>query len=205
MNPLKKLLILLTFFANLAMSSDMRESAIEERTKPMGSICLKGDGCGISSAGPGYKVNPLAAMTGAPVEVSSNKIALSEGPVHEVKMLNSGADGIMVFEPAVIKISKGDTVNFVATDMSHNSASLDGMIPAGADSWNGALSQDISITFTEEGVYVYQCTPHAMMAMVGVIQVGDAVNLDAVKAEASQKKSIFVSNTDRLDEYLSQL
>ena len=205
MNPLKKLLILLTFFVSLVMSSDMRESAIEERTKPMGSICLKGEGCGISSAGPGYKVNPLAAMTGAPVEVSSNKIALSEGPVHEVKMLNSGADGIMVFEPAVIKISKGDTVNFVATDMSHNSASLDGMIPAGADSWNGALSQDISITFTEEGVYVYQCTPHAMMAMVGVIQVGDAVNLDTVKAEASQKKSIFVSNTDRLDEYLSQL
>ncbi len=205
MTSLKKLLIMSIFFASLAMSSDMRESAIEERTKPMGSICLKGDGCGISSAGPGYKVNPLAAMTGAPVEVSSNKIALSEGPVHEVKMLNSGADGIMVFEPAVIKISKGDTVNFVATDMSHNSASLDGMIPAGANSWNGALSQDISITFTEEGVYVYQCTPHAMMAMVGVIQVGDAVNLDAVKAEASQKKSIFVSNTDRLDEYLSQL
>ena len=205
MSLIKKLIILSTFFASLAMSSDMRESAIEERTKPAGSICLKGDGCGISSAGPGYKVNPLAAMTGAPVEVSSNKIALSEGPVHEVKMLNSGADGIMVFEPAVIKISKGDTVNFVATDMSHNSASLDGMIPAGADSWNGALSQDISITFTEEGVYVYQCTPHAMMAMVGVIQVGDAVNLDAVKAEASQKKSIFVSNTDRLDEYLSRL
>ena len=205
MSVSKKILILLTFFVSFAMSSDMRESAIEERTKPMGSVCLKGDGCGISSAGPGYKVNPLAAMTGAPVEVSSNKIALSEGPVHEVKMLNSGADGIMVFEPAVIKISKGDTVNFVATDMSHNSASLDGMIPAGADSWNGALSQDISITFTEEGVYVYQCTPHAMMAMVGVIQVGDAVNLDAVKAEASQKKSIFVSNTDRLDEYLSQL
>ena len=205
MSLTRKLIILSTFFASLAMSSDMRESAIEERTKPMGSICLKGDGCGISSAGPGYKVNPLAAMTGAPVEVSSNKIALSEGPVHEVKMLNSGADGIMVFEPAVIKISKGDTVNFVATDMSHNSASLDGMIPAGADSWNGALSQDISITFTEEGVYVYQCTPHAMMAMVGVIQVGDAVNLDTVKAEASQKKSIFVSNTDRLDEYLSQL
>ena len=205
MTSLKKLLIMSIFFASLAMSSDMRESAIEERTKPMGSICLKGDGCGISSAGPGYKVNPLAAMTGAPVEVSSNKIALSEGPVHEVKMLNSGADGIMVFEPAVIKISKGDTVNFVATDMSHNSASLDGMIPAGADSWNGALSQDISITFTEEGVYVYQCTPHAMMAMVGVIQVGEAINLDAVKAEASQKKSIFVSNTDRLDEYLSQL
>ena len=197
-------LILLACFTALVSSSDMRESAIEERTKPMGSICLKGDGCGISSAGPGYKVNPLASMA-APSEITSNKIALSEGPEHEVKMLNSGADGIMVFEPAVIKISKGDTINFRAVDMSHNSASLEGMIPDGAESWNGALSQDISITFTEEGVYVYQCTPHAMMAMVGVIQVGDAVNLDSVKSQASQTKSVFISNTDRLDDYLSRL
>ncbi len=90
----KKIIILIVFFAGFASSSDMRESAIEERTKPAGSICLKGDGCGISSAGPGYKVNPLAAITGTPVEVSSNKIALSEGPEHEVKMLNSGADGV---------------------------------------------------------------------------------------------------------------
>ena len=108
MSVLSKFLILTTLFSTFAISSDMRESAIEERTKPMGSICLKGDGCGISSAGPGYKVNPLAVMTGAPAEVSSNKVALSEGPEHEVKMLNSGADGIMVFEPAVIKISKGE-------------------------------------------------------------------------------------------------
>ena len=205
MSLTKKLIILSTFFAGLAMSSDMRESAIEERTKPMGSICLKGDGCGISSAGPGYKVNPLAAMTDAPVEVSSNKIALSEGPVHEVKMLNSGADGIMVFEPAVIKISKGDTVNFVATDMSHNSASLDGMIPAGADSWNGALSQDISITFTEEGVYVYQCTPHLVMAMVGLIQVGEATNMAEIKANLGGFEALIALNQDRLGKYFSQL
>ena len=146
MSVLSKFLILIAFFSTFSVSSDMRESAIEERTKPMGSICLKGDGCGISSAGPGYKVNPLAVMTGAPAEASSNKVALSEGPDYEVKMLNSGADGIMVFEPAVIKISKGDTVNFRAVDMSHNSASLDGMIPAGAESWNGALSEDISLS-----------------------------------------------------------
>ena len=80
MSLTRKLIILSTFFASLAMSSDMRESAIEERTKPMGSICLKGDGCGISSAGPGYKVNPLAAMTGAPVEVSSCLLYTSPSP-----------------------------------------------------------------------------------------------------------------------------
>ena len=44
-----------------------------------------------------------------------------------------------------------------------------------------------------------------MMAMVGVIQVGDAVNLDEVKSAASQIKSTFVMNQERLDDYLSRL
>ena len=34
---------------------------------------------------------------------------------HEVKMLNNGAGGMMIFEPAVLKASVGDTVKFVAT------------------------------------------------------------------------------------------
>ena len=44
-------LILLACFTALVSSSDMRESAIEERTKPMGSICLKGDGCDLLCQG----------------------------------------------------------------------------------------------------------------------------------------------------------
>ena len=88
---------------------------------------------------------------------------------HIVKMLNSGKDGMMVFEPAVISINLGDTVKFEATDMAHNSASVPGMIPAGAKPWMGKMSQDISVTFDKEGVYVYECTPHKMMAMIGVI------------------------------------
>ena len=51
---------------------------------------------------------------------------------HQVKMLNSGSDGYMVFEPAVLSIQLGDSVTFVATDMLHNSASIAGMIPEGA-------------------------------------------------------------------------
>ena len=125
---------------------------------------------------------------------------------HEVKMLNNGSDGFMVFEPAVLSIEVGDTVNFVATDMAHNSASIEGMIPAGAASWTGLNSSDISVTFDKEGVYAYQCTPHAMMAMVGVINVGQGkANLAAVKAAAVSKKASFVTNQDRLDGYLAQL
>jgi len=125
---------------------------------------------------------------------------------YEVKMLNQGSEGYMVFEPSVLKIKKGDTVTFKATDAAHNSASIKGMIPSGAEDWNGKLSQDISVTFNVEGVYGYQCTPHMMMAMVGIIEVGgNQSNLESVKAAAQKIKSAFVMNQERLDEYLSQL
>ena len=123
----------------------------------------------------------------------------------DVKMLNQGQDGVMVFEPSLLKINIGDTVTFKATDAAHNSASIPGMIPNGASSWNGELSRDISVTFDVPGIYGYQCTPHAMMAMVGVIQVdNNTENLDAVKIAASTFKTTFVMNQSRLDDLLSE-
>ena len=68
----------------------------------------------------------------APMAVK--KVELSEGSEHTVKMLNSGEGGQMIFEPAVLKVSVGDTIHFKASDMSHNSASVDGMLPDGAES-----------------------------------------------------------------------
>ena len=125
---------------------------------------------------------------------------------YEVKMLNQGSEGYMVFEPSVLKIKKGDSVTFVPTDAAHNSASIEGMIPSGASKWNGKLSQNITVTFDVEGLYGYQCTPHAMMAMVGMIQVGEnKSNLESVKAAAQKIKTTFVMNQGRLDNYLSQL
>ena len=133
------------------------------------------------------------------------KVELSEGSEHIVKMLNSGEGGQMIFEPAVIKVSVGDTIHFKATDAAHNSASIEGMVPDGAKSWAGALSQDISVVMDIEGVYVYQCDPHVMMAMIGVIQVGEATNMDDIKAATNTLKSSFVMNAERIDTYLSQL
>ena len=125
---------------------------------------------------------------------------------HKVQMLNSGAEGYMVFEPSVLTIEPGDSVTFVATDPAHNSASIEGMIPNGAAQWSGKLSEDVTVTFDKAGVYVYQCTPHAMMAMVGVINVGNSKeNLKIVKAAAAVKKNSFVTNKERLDIYLSLL
>lgn len=102
---------------------------------------------------------------------------------HQVKMLNKGSDGSrMVFEPLVVKAAPGDTVTFVPTDKSHNSMSMKNGLPEGAEAWNGKMNQEITVTVTAEGVYMYQCTPHLGMGMIGAIVVGEPVNLDAAKA-----------------------
>ncbi|RPG35716.1 MAG: pseudoazurin [Gammaproteobacteria bacterium TMED225] len=137
--------------------------------------------------------------------VEVQKIELSQGSEHTIKMLNSGEGGQMIFEPAVIKVSKGDTIHFKAIDMSHNSATIDGMMPESAEAWSGQLNNDISVTLEEEGVYVYQCDPHVMMAMIGVIQVGEAVNISQIREASNKLKSSFVMNSNRIDQYLDQL
>jgi pseudoazurin len=159
-------------------------------------VCLEGQACGAS-----VSASVSESASAAPIK----KVELSEGSEHIVKMLNSGEGGQMIFEPAVLKVSLGDTIHFKATDAAHNSVSMDGMIPSGASNWASNLSQDISVVPDREGVYVYQCDPHVMMAMIGVIQVGEAVNIEEIKVAAGNKKSSFMMNSDRLDNYLSQL
>ena len=192
----------LVFFSSLFVISASgqlsAESTVWSRTAPIGEVCVEGDPC----------ADELVMVASAPapsVQGGGAKVSLSEGSEHEVKMLNMSSAGSMVFEPPVLKVSVGDTIHFKSVDLSHNSASIAGMIPDGASSWSGGMNQDISVTLDTEGVYVYQCDPHAMMAMVGVIQVGNPVNLEAVKSQAGSKKAGFVMNQSRLDEYLSQL
>ena len=100
----------------------------------------------------------------------------------EVHMLNKGADGTMVFEPALIEIAPGDTVTFLATDKGHNAESIKEMMPAGAEPFKGAMGKEVSVTFTEEGVYGIKCAPHLGMGMVAAVVVGAPPNLEAAKA-----------------------
>lgn len=122
---------------------------------------------------------------------------------HQVKMLNNGKDGIMVFEPGFIKAAKGDTVKFIKTDAAHNSTSF--FAPKGAKGWKGQMDEEIVVKLDEEGVYMYQCDPHKSMAMVGVIQVGKATNLDEAKKETATYSKSLAMNKDRLTKYLDQV
>jgi pseudoazurin len=100
----------------------------------------------------------------------------------DVKLLNKGADGIMVFEPALVRIAPGDTVRFVATDKGHNVESMPGMLPDGVPPFTGTMNEDVSVTFDKPGVYGVRCKPHYTMGMVALIVVGDPVNEDPAKA-----------------------
>ena len=199
-NSNKILLLIFMLSTPLIWSGDKYNARVEANISMPQQICLEGENCGQSAP---EMATPMTTTTQQ--IVASDKIKLSEGSEHEIKMLNMGTDGAMVFEPAVIKVSVGDTIHFRATDAAHNSVSVEGMIPAGAASWASQLSQDFSITLDTEGIYVYQCDPHLVMAMIGVIQVGDAVNQAEILSASQNYKSKLVMNSERLDKYLSKL
>lgn len=199
-NSNKILLLIFMLSTPLIWSGDKYNARVEANISMPQQVCLEGENCGQSAP---EMATPMTTTTQQ--IVASDKIKLSEGSEHEIKMLNMGTDGAMVFEPAVIKVSVGDTIHFKATDAAHNSVSVEGMIPAGAASWASQLSQDFSITLDTEGIYVYQCDPHLIMAMIGVIQVGDAVNQAEILSASQNYKSKLVMNSERLDKYLSKL
>lgn len=122
---------------------------------------------------------------------------------HTVKMLNFGKDGSMVFEPAYVKAEIGDTITFVPQNSSHNVQSF--AIPEGAAPWKSKLDEEYKVTVEKEGIYLYYCPPHLMMAMIGVVQVGAPANLDAVKEKAAKLRSKLVMKKERLDTYLGQV
>jgi pseudoazurin len=94
----------------------------------------------------------------------------------EVKMLDKGAEGAMVFEPALVKIEPGDTVKFRAVNKGHNVETIKGMLPEGAKPFTGKINEELAITFDKPGVYGVKCLPHYGMGMVGLIVVGTPAN-----------------------------
>ncbi len=112
---------------------------------------------------------------------------------HQVQMLNKSANGVMVFEPNYIEAAPGDTVTFVPTDKGHDAASIDGMIPEGAQPFKGEISKPVTVTVDKEGVYGVKCVPHYGMGMVALIVVGKATNLEEAKKvkQPGKAKAVF--------------
>lgn len=108
---------------------------------------------------------------------------------HVVEMLNKGTDGPMAFEPSFLKIAPGDSIRFVATDKGHNVLSIEGMEPQGATPFQGKMNEEVTVTFDKPGVYGFECKPHYGMGMVGLVVVGDPVNLGEAQAVPQKGKA----------------
>jgi len=120
----------------------------------------------------------LAAMTLGIAAIFAANAGAAE---FEVKMLNKGEKGVMVFEPNFVRAAPGDTIRFVPADKGHSAETIKGMIPDGAEPFKGKINEEVTVTLTKEGVYGVKCAPHYGMGMVALIEVGAPANADAAK------------------------
>ena len=84
------------------------------------------------------------------------------------------------FVSDIVYIQPGDSVAWINMT-SHNSVSIEGMIPEGAEAWRSDMGDNYQLTLDIEGVYAYVCEPHLGFGMVGLIVVGEPVNLKKIR------------------------
>ena len=108
--------------------------------------------------------------------VLSNAIA----ETFTIEMLNKLGKERMVYSEKVISINTNDEIFWKSKDKGHN-VELIGM-PTGAKKYKSKISKDASYKFEKPGIYLYQCTPHKAMGMIGLVVVdNDKSNLDKIK------------------------
>ena len=99
---------------------------------------------------------------------------------HQIDMLNKLGKERMVFSKKVISVDVNDDVLWKSVNKGHNVEFI-GM-PEGVKKYKSKISKDANYKFEKPGIYVYQCTPHKAMGMIGIVVVGnDKSNIDAIK------------------------
>ena len=95
--------------------------------------------------------------------------------------------GATYFNTMHLFVKPGDTVKW--TNMTiHDTQSMEGLIPEGAEHWKSNIGQELAITVDAEGVYIYKCNPHYANGMVAAIIVGEANNMDQIEANAKGRE-----------------
>jgi pseudoazurin len=153
----------------------MRSSALTRGLVVLGSAAL--------AACSGAGSQPSQEQT-RPVETYGEVEA--NGHVIEIRMYTEDPDGsgaLHVFKPRLVKAKVGDTISFLPTEPTHLSASIHGMVPDGAEGWEGVLNEPVSYVIPKAGVYGYKCTPHYGAGMVGLIVVDGGENVATAKSQ----------------------
>ena len=137
----------------------------------------------------------VALLVGWFTTVAVTCAGADEYQIHAIDQRNYE---LMFFEPSFLRIASGDSVTFVVTNLDHQPQSV--LVPDGAAHWTAEKGESITVTFTREGVYLFDCAYHNVMGMAGVVVVGDLVNLDdARRFFGDYRSETFAINQDRLD------
>ena len=111
-----------------------------------------------------------------------------------IDMLNKDADGNkMVYSTELAKVAVGDTITWLPASKGHNVEFVSG--PEGFEiPKKSKLGKEYSFTFETPGVYLYVCSPHKTMGMIGLVVVGeDTTNIDEIakaKVRGKSKKKL---------------
>jgi len=118
-----------------------------------------------------------------------------------LNMLNKRADGQkMVYSQDIVKVNVGDTVTWLPKSKGHNVHFI--AVPDGIKKVKKSkLNKKYSYTFQAPGIYLYQCTPHKAMGMIGLIVVGN--NIDNKNLIAKTK--VFGKSKKKLKKMLKEL
>jgi pseudoazurin len=118
-----------------------------------------------------------------------------------IDMLNKRADGEkMVYSQDVVNVKIGDTVTWLPKSKGHNVQFIS--VPDGIKKLKKSkLNKQFSFTFERAGIYLYQCTPHKSMGMIGVVVVDGNVENKKIVA----KTKVFGKSKKKLKKILSTL
>ena len=122
----------------------------------------------------------------------------------QVKLTDKSAtEGTLAFDPGFVKAEINDILVFTNVSVGHNSHSL--LVPAGAETWQSPFDKEFRVKLTTEGIYLYGCDAHGKMGMVGVVQVGKAINIDEARKKASEVSATMLMNKDRFTKALDKV
>ena len=97
-----------------------------------------------------------------------------------IDMLNKLGKERMLYSKKIISVKIKDKITWKSVDKGHNVEFIG--VPKGASKYKSKISKDAKYMFTKPGIYLYQCTPHKAMGMIGLVIVGkDKNNLDKIK------------------------
>ena len=107
-------------------------------------------------------------------------ISTGFGKTLEIDMLNKLGKEKMVYSIKVAKIDVNDKIKWKHVSKGHNVEFI-GM-PKGVKKYKSKINKKAEYESKVPGIYLYQCTPHKAMGMIGIVIVGgDKSNLDKIK------------------------